>query len=123
MSDLEAIGKQFTQFYYTNLDNHEHEKLFPLFLEESVMSIEGGETAGRDEIKKLFLEMPETRHQLSTQDIQVQDLPEGTDLIVNVAGEVSLDNGVTTLKFTERFLLRHDEGNTYIQKNTFKLIR
>ncbi|KAL7730964.1 hypothetical protein ACLKA6_014198 [Drosophila palustris] len=62
-------SEDFTRLYYASLDNRRHQ-MGRLYIDSATFSWNGNGAQGRETIERYFLELPSSRHQLTTLDSQ-----------------------------------------------------
>ncbi|EDW62770.1 NTF2-related export protein-like [Drosophila novamexicana] len=62
-------AEDFTRLYYASLDNRRHQ-MGRLYIDTANFSWNGNGAQGRETIERYFLELPSSRHQLTTLDSQ-----------------------------------------------------
>lgn len=120
MADYSAIAQQFVQFYYSTFDTN-RQALFPLYNSESMLSFEGEQFRGSENIVKKLCELSCTTvaHEIFTIDAQPSSTPCG--VIVFVSGVLRMDTDAP-LKFSQVFHLNQaPTGQFFVFNDLFRL--
>ncbi|KAF8509560.1 nuclear transport factor 2 [Gautieria morchelliformis] len=122
MADINAISKQFTEFYYTTFDSN-RASLAPLYRETSMLSWEGSPFQGVSSITEKLVNLPfaKVAHQVSTVDTQPSSAT-SSDLVVLVTGRLTVDDSQNPIQFTQLFHLIADGQSFYVLNDVFRLI-
>ncbi|TNY21599.1 nuclear transport factor 2 [Rhodotorula diobovata] len=122
MADINAIAKQFTDFYYQTFDA-DRKNLAPLYRDHSMLSFEAQQFQGTNSIIEKLASLPFTtiQHRISTMDAQ----PAATDkasMIVLVTGQLLTGDEQNALSFSQAFHLIPEGGSYYIFNDVFRLV-
>ncbi|KAI9505602.1 Nuclear transport factor 2 [Coemansia spiralis] len=120
MSDFEAIGKEFVEFYYRTFDA-DRSGLSPLYRDMSMMSWEGVPFQGANNILEKLASLPFQRvaHKITTIDVQ-PSLPGITAAVIVVTGQLLVDEETKPQQYTQMFQLVEDNGY-FIYNDVFRL--
>ncbi|KAJ1662208.1 Nuclear transport factor 2 [Coemansia sp. RSA 1813] len=120
MSDLEAIGKQFVEFYYQTFDS-ERSGLASLYRSVSMMTWEGSPYQGAENIMEKISSLPFQRvaHKITTIDVQ-PSLPNVKSVVIVVTGQLLVDEETKPQQYTQMFQLVEDNGY-FIYNDVFRL--
>jgi len=121
MADINAISKQFTDFYYSTFDA-DRANLQALYRSESMLSFEGIQTQGAQAIVEKLTSLPfsSVQHKVTTCDAQPSS-PTIPSLIVSVTGLLVVDDSPNPLQFSQVFQLIPDGGSYYVLNDIFRL--
>ncbi|CCM05030.1 uncharacterized protein FIBRA_07230 [Fibroporia radiculosa] len=121
MSDINAIAKQFTDFYYSTFDTN-RASLQSLYREQSMLSWEGSPILGAANISDKLTTLPfqTVQHKITTLDAQPSS-PTVASLIVSVTGLLLVDDSTNPLQFSQVFQLIPDGGSYYVYNDIFRL--
>ncbi|KAI0045077.1 nuclear transport factor 2 [Auriscalpium vulgare] len=121
MADINAIAKQFTDFYYTTFDTA-RANLSSLYRDSSMLSFEGSQIQGVAAINEKLTSLPFERveHKVTTLDAQPSSLGVAS-LIVSVTGLLLVDDSQNPLQFSQVFQLIPDGGSYYVFNDIFRL--
>ncbi|TFK43017.1 nuclear transport factor 2 [Crucibulum laeve] len=121
MADIQAIAKQFTDFYYTAFDN-DRTQLQALYRDHSMLTWEGTPIQGAAAIGEKLAGLPfqKVQHKITTFDAQPSS-PSIASLIVSVTGLLLVDDGENPLQYSQVFQLIPDNGNYYVFNDIFRL--
>ncbi|KAI0263710.1 nuclear transport factor 2 [Gloeopeniophorella convolvens] len=121
MADINAIAKQFTDFYYTTFDS-DRAQLAPLYRDHSMLTFEGTPFQGAAAIVEKLTTLPFQRvqHKVTTFDAQPSSQTVAS-LIVSVTGLLLVDDGENPLQFSQVFQLIPDGGSYYVFNDIFRL--
>ncbi|KDQ12288.1 hypothetical protein BOTBODRAFT_113274 [Botryobasidium botryosum FD-172 SS1] len=120
MADINAIAKQFTEYYYHVFDFN------PAVLagqtrdrDNSMLTYEGDQLLGIASIVNKLISLPfqKVQHVVSTLDAQ----PTPSGLIVMVTGQLVVDDSTTPLQYSQVFHLLADGGSYYVYNDVFRL--
>ncbi|KAH7049013.1 nuclear transport factor Nxt2 [Linnemannia elongata] len=119
MADINAIGAQFTEFYYKTFDSGRNQ-LGALYRPTSMLSFEGAQTLGDAAIVEKLTGLPLDGlvHKISTQDVQPLD----GGLLITVTGQLLAGGETNAQFFTQTFHLKPDAGSYYVQNDIFRLV-
>ncbi|KAJ2557538.1 Nuclear transport factor 2 [Coemansia sp. RSA 1933] len=120
MSDLEAIGKQFVEFYYQTFDSN-RSGLASLYRSVSMMTWEGSPYQGAESILEKITSLPFQRvaHKITTIDVQ-PSLPNVKSAVIVVTGQLLVDEETKPQQYTQMFQLVEDNGY-FIYNDVFRL--
>ncbi|KAI9454299.1 hypothetical protein BJY52DRAFT_1285103 [Lactarius psammicola] len=121
MADINAIAKQFTDFYYNTFDSN-RANLAPLYRDTSMLTFEGTPIQGTSGIIEKLTSLPFTKvvHKVTTLDTQPSS-PSVSSLIVSVTGLLLVDDGTNPLQFSQVFQLIPEGGSYYVLNDIFRL--
>ncbi|KAI0059031.1 nuclear transport factor 2 [Artomyces pyxidatus] len=121
MADINAIAKQFTDFYYSTFDSS-RSTLGSLYRDNSMLSFEGAQTLGASAIVEKLTNLPfqTVQHKVSTLDAQPSSATVAS-LIVSVTGLLVVDDSPNPLQFSQVFQLIPDGGSYYVFNDIFRL--
>jgi len=121
MADINAVAKQFTEFYYTTFDSN-RAGLQALYRDHSMLSWEGQPIQGAASISEKLTTLPfeKVQHKVTTLDAQPSS-PTIASLIVSVTGLLVVDDSPNPLQFSQVFQLIPDGGSYYILNDIFRL--
>ena len=117
MSDFAAVGKQFIDHYYNVFDT-DRAQLAPLYAPESMLTFEGEQFLGFDQIGGKLGALPSIKHNIQTTDYQPTM---NNGIVAFVTGELSID-GDQAIKFSQVFHLA--TGGTqgyYVHNDLFRM--
>ncbi|POY70162.1 hypothetical protein BMF94_6745 [Rhodotorula taiwanensis] len=122
MADINAIAKQFTDYYYSTFDS-DRSQLAPLYRDHSMLSFEAQQFQGAASIVEKLVGLPFTtiKHQVATMDAQ----PAATDkasMIVLVTGQLITGEEQNALNFSQVFHLLPENGSYYVFNDLFRLV-
>ncbi|KAK3820547.1 MAG: nuclear transport factor 2 [Linnemannia elongata] len=119
MADINAIGAQFTKYYYDTFDAGRNQ-IGVLYRPSSMLSFEGSQTLGGEAIVEKLSSLPldGLAHSISTQDVQPLD----TGLLITVTGQLLAAGETNPQFFTQTFHLKPDGGSFYVQNDIFRLV-
>ncbi|SCZ96610.1 BZ3500_MvSof-1268-A1-R1_Chr4-4g07476 [Microbotryum saponariae] len=106
MADINAIAKQFTDFYYQTFDSN-RSGLAPLYRDHSMLSFEGQPTSGATAIVEKLVGLPfqTVQHRVTTMDAQPASQTEAS-MIVLVTGQLITGDEANALSFSQTFHLK-----------------
>ncbi|KAI0694161.1 nuclear transport factor 2 [Cerioporus squamosus] len=121
MADINAIAKQFTDFYYTTFDTN-RAGLQNLYRDVSMLSWEGTPIMGASAISEKLTTLPfeKVQHKVTTMDAQPSS-PSVASMIVSVTGLLLVDDSPNPLQFSQVFQLIPDAGSYYVYNDIFRL--
>ncbi|RXW22708.1 hypothetical protein EST38_g3152 [Candolleomyces aberdarensis] len=121
MADINAIAKQFTDFYYEAFDSN-RANLAPLYRDISMLSFEGSPyQGGKNIIEKLTtLPFQKVQHKVTTTDVQPSSTTEAK-ILVSITGLLLVDDSPNPLQFTQIFQLVPDGASYYVLNDIFRL--
>ncbi|KAH9057532.1 nuclear transport factor 2 [Lactarius vividus] len=110
MADINAIAKQFTEFYYNTFDSN-RANLAPLYRDTSMLTFEGTQIQGTSSIIEKLTSLPFAKvlHKVTTLDAQP------------VTGLLVVDDSPNPLQFSQVFQLIPDGGSYYVFNDVFRL--
>ncbi|KAF8982770.1 Nuclear transport factor 2 [Entomortierella lignicola] len=119
MADIDAIAKQFLDFYYQTFDAGRG-GLASLYRPNSLLSFEGAKTFGGEAIIEKLQSLPldGLRHNISTTDVQ----PFEGGALITVTGQLLAAGETNPQFFTQTFALKPDGGSFYVQNDIFRLV-
>ncbi|KZT70201.1 nuclear transport factor 2 [Daedalea quercina L-15889] len=134
MTDINAVAKQFTDFYYTTFDTNRAslQGLYPAFLinasstsvqrAHSMLTFEGSQILGVTDITEKLTSLPfqKVQHKVTTLDAQPSD-PTMSNMIVSVTGLLLVDDNENPLQFSQVFQLVPEGGSFYVFNDIFRL--
>ncbi|SGZ22247.1 BQ5605_C022g09460 [Microbotryum silenes-dioicae] len=137
MADINAIAKQFTDFYYQTFDSN-RSGLAPLYRDHSMLSFEGQPTSGATAIVEKLVGLPfqTVQHRITTMDAQPASQTEAS-MIVLVTGQLITGDEANALSFSQTFhlkpaaarelttprvLLLKSDGSYYVYNDVFRLV-
>ncbi|KAI0818694.1 nuclear transport factor 2 [Irpex lacteus] len=115
MADINAIAKQFTDFYYATFDAN-RANLSNLYRPNSMLTFEGSQILGAPAITEKLT----VQHKVVTLDAQPSS-ESIASLIVSVTGQLLVDDNVNPLAFSQIFHLIPDSGSYYVFNDIFRL--
>mmetsp|Transcript_18497 Transcript_18497/g.25720 ORF Transcript_18497/g.25720 Transcript_18497/m.25720 type:complete len:257 (-) Transcript_18497:34-804(-) len=125
-SEMEKIAKWFVNFYYQTFDTN-RENLVTLYTENSMLTFEGQQIMGAQNIQNKLKSLPfrQVQHKIVTMDVQPSPSANGQQgIIVFICGDLTVDGGPNALKFSQVFqLLPSPQGgsNWFVQNDIFRL--
>ncbi|KAF9265802.1 nuclear transport factor 2 [Marasmius fiardii PR-910] len=121
MADINAIAKQFTDFYYTTFDTN-RSGLNSLYRESSMLSWEGEPIQSAAKIVEKIVGLPfqKVQHKVLTIDAQPSS-PTVASLICSVTGLLVVDDSTNPLQFSQIFHLIPDGASYYVYNDIFRL--
>jgi hypothetical protein len=121
MADIDAIAKQFTDFYYSAFDANRG-SLTPVYRDHSMLSWEGTPIQGSAAINEKLTTLPFQKvvHKITTLDAQPSS-PTVASLLVSVTGLLQVDDGENPLQFSQIFHLIPDGASYYVLNDIFRL--
>ncbi|KAK1223210.1 Nuclear transport factor 2 [Marasmius sp. AFHP31] len=114
MGDINAIAKQFTDFYYTTFDTN-RSQLSSLYRDTSMLTWEGNPFQSANNIVEKLTSLPfsKVQHKVLTIDAQPSS-PNVASLICSVTGLLLVDDSPNALQFSQIFHLMPDGGSYYV---------
>ncbi|KAI1784237.1 nuclear transport factor 2 [Ganoderma leucocontextum] len=121
MGDIQAIAKQFTDFYYSTFDAN-RAGLQGLYRDVSMLSWEGSPLVGAASITEKLVNLPfqKVQHKVTTLDAQPSS-PNVASLIVSVTGLLVVDDSPNPLQYSQIFHLIPEGGSYYVYNDIFRL--
>eukprot|EP00440_Ansanella_granifera_P068347 gb/GFBE01074149.1/.p1 GENE.gb/GFBE01074149.1/~~gb/GFBE01074149.1/.p1 ORF type:complete len:123 (+),score=35.63 gb/GFBE01074149.1/:1-369(+) len=117
---FQQIGEQFCQHYYQTFDSN-RAGLMPLYSDQSMLTFEGEQFQGAQNITQKLASLPFTKvqHQIVKCDCQ----PSMNDgVLIFVTGNLLVDDNQNPLKFAQVFhLMKGPTGNYYCHNDMFRL--
>ncbi|GAA6056324.1 hypothetical protein JCM3770_000670 [Rhodotorula araucariae] len=122
MADINAIAKQFTDYYY-DIFSKDRKALAPLYRDHSMLSFEAQQFQGTAAIIEKLTSLPFTsiQHRVTTMDAQPAALDKAS-MIVLVTGQLITGDEANPLSFSQAFQLIPDGGSYYVFNDVFRLI-
>ncbi|EIW69096.1 nuclear transport factor 2 [Tremella mesenterica] len=120
--EMNAIAKQFTDFYYNTFDT-DRSGLAALYRDHSMLSWEGTPLLGAPAIMQRLQELPFTavQHRVLTLDAQPASSTEPAILVL-VTGQLLVDDGSNILQYSQMFHLKPENGSYFVQNDVFRLV-
>ncbi|KAL0070578.1 Nuclear transport factor 2 [Marasmius tenuissimus] len=114
MGDINAIAKQFTDFYYSTFDSN-RSQLSSLYRDHSMLTWEGNPYQSATNIVEKLTSLPfsKVQHKVLTIDAQPSS-PNVASLICSVTGLLLVDDSPNALQFSQIFHLMPDGGSYYV---------
>ncbi|KAL0574579.1 Nuclear transport factor 2 [Marasmius crinis-equi] len=121
MADINAIAKQFTDFYYSTFDSN-RANLTSLYRDHSMLTWEGAPFQSANAIVEKITNLPfqKVQHKVLTIDAQPSS-PQVASLICSVTGLLMVDDSPNPLQFSQIFHLIPDGGSYYVYNDIFRL--
>ncbi|KAI0093801.1 nuclear transport factor 2 [Irpex rosettiformis] len=121
MADINAVAKQFTDFYYTTFDSN-RSSLGSLYRPSSMLTFEGTQILGAPAIIEKLTSLPfeKVEHKVTTLDAQPSSVTVAS-LIVSVTGQLLVDDSTNPLAFSQIFQLIPEGGSYYVFNDIFRL--
>jgi len=101
MADFTEVGTQFVQHFY-NTFNQPRENLMSLFSDQSMLTFEGEQFMGQQQIYSKLSSFGKVAHNITTLDCQPTT---NNGILVFVCGTLSIEDG-NPMMFTETFHLQ-----------------
>ncbi|ORY61947.1 nuclear transport factor 2 [Leucosporidium creatinivorum] len=122
MADINAIAKQFTDFYYNTFDS-DRTQLAGLYRPQSMLTFEQDQIQGAEAIvgKLAGLPFQKIQHRVSTMDAQPASATEAA-MVVLVTGQLLTGEEQNALSFSQVFHLRPEGGSYYVANDIFRLV-
>ncbi|KAF5379872.1 hypothetical protein D9757_007198 [Collybiopsis confluens] len=113
MAEINAIAKQFVDFYYSTFDSN-RANLSSLYREQSMLTWEGTPIQSATAINEKLTELPfsKVQHKVETLDAQ----PSSPTI-----PSVMVDDSTNALQFSQTFHLIPDGGSYYVLNDIFRL--
>ncbi|KAH8396201.1 hypothetical protein KR222_005031, partial [Zaprionus bogoriensis] len=115
-------AEDFTRLYYASLDNRRHQ-MGRLYIDTANFSWNGNGAQGREIIERYFLELPSSRHQLTTLDSQpILDAAVGnqTTYIILASGTVKYAEQ-SLRNFQQSFVITAENDKWKIASDCYRL--
>ncbi|KAH8100214.1 nuclear transport factor 2 [Cristinia sonorae] len=121
MGDIQAIAKQFTDFYYSTFDSN-RSALQAVYRPTSMLTWEGSPILGATDITEKLVSLPfeKVQHKVTTFDAQPSS-PTIASILVSVTGLLLVDDSPNPLQFSQIFHLIPDAGSYYVYNDVFRL--
>ncbi|BGP13765.1 hypothetical protein JCM10213_006403 [Rhodosporidiobolus nylandii] len=122
MADINAIAKQFTDFFYQTFDS-DRSQLAPLYRDHSMLTFEAQQFQGTSSIIEKLTSLPFTtiQHRINTMDAQPAALDKAS-MIVLVTGQLITGDESNPLNFSQTFHLIPENGSYYVFNDCFRLV-
>ncbi|KAG6829855.1 hypothetical protein H0H92_003298 [Tricholoma furcatifolium] len=126
MGDINAIAKQFTDFYYQTFDSKNPDSpqsistISALYRPHSMLTWEGTQILGSEAITEKLVNLPfqKVEHKITTFDAQPSS-PSVASIIVSVTGLLVVDDSPNPLQFSQTFQLIPDGASYYMLIDRF----
>ncbi|KAF8894709.1 nuclear transport factor 2 [Infundibulicybe gibba] len=121
MADIQAVAKQFTEFYYSTFDTN-RSALASLYRPQSMLTWEGSPLLGGDAIIEKITSLPfkTVQHKTTTLDVQPSS-PTIQSLLVSVTGLLIVDDSTNPLQYSQVFHLIPDGASYWVYNDVFRL--
>jgi hypothetical protein len=121
MADINAIAKQFTDFYYQTF-SADRRNLHALYRPQSMLTFEGTQIQGAEAIVEKLSSLPfqKVQHKVTTLDAQPSSTSVAS-LLVSVTGLLLVDDSENALNFSQVFQLQPDGPSYYVFNDIFRL--
>ncbi|TFL07833.1 nuclear transport factor 2 [Pterulicium gracile] len=121
MASINEVAKQFTDYYYNTFDTN-RKGLQPVYREHSILTWEGQEFRGAENIFEKLESLPFQRvqHKVTTLDAQPSN-PSINSLLVLVTGLLLVDDESNPMQFTQSFQLIPDGESYWVYNDVFRL--
>ena len=117
MADFQNVGENFVKHFYSTY-NQPREQLMSLFSDQSMLSFEGEQFLGQEQIYGKLSSFGQLTHKINSMDLQPTV---GEGIIAFVSGELSIEGG-QPMMFTEVFHLQKGGPNGYyVHNDIFRL--
>lgn len=114
----DEVAKAFVQHFYTSFDSTV-ENLKTLYSAQSMLTFEGNQVAGVDQIMNKLRGIGPVKHDIKSMDVQPSAA--GNALVIFVTGSVKI-GGDNPLHFCEMFqLVSTGPGAYYVHNDVFRL--
>merc|ERR1711879_188081 len=122
MGDINAIAKQFTEFYYSTFDS-DRSSLAALYRDHSMLTFESEQFQGAKGITDKLQALPFQKvvHKISTLDAQPSS-PSVASIIVLVTGQLVVDDSPNPLSYSQTFQLIPEGSTYYVFNDVFRLV-
>lgn len=122
MGDINAIAKQFTEFYYATFDSNRHD-LSALYRDHSMLTFEQEQFQGTNGIIEKLKALPfqKVEHKISTLDAQPSS-PSQASILVLVTGQLVVDDSPNPLSYSQSFQLIPEGETYYVFNDIFRLV-
>jgi len=123
MADINALGTQFTQFYYGAFDT-DRTQLASLYRPQSMSTWEGKAILGGEAIITHLKDLPfaKVQHKVTTTDVQPSTADGSGNLLIVVSGLLVIDDSPNPLQFCQVFQIISEAGSYYVLNDVFRLI-
>ncbi|KAK4687432.1 hypothetical protein P7C73_g2683, partial [Tremellales sp. Uapishka_1] len=121
MADIQAIAKQFTDYYYQTFDSG-RAQLAPLYRDGSMLTWENTPIMGTAGIMEKLEGLPfaKVQHNVLTLDAQPASSTIASVLVL-VTGQLLVDDGQNVLQYSQMFHLVPEGGGYFVQNDVFRL--
>ncbi|KAK9894005.1 nuclear transport factor 2 [Cystobasidium minutum MCA 4210] len=122
MGDINAIAKQFTEFYYSTFDS-DRSSLAALYRDHSMLTFEAEQFQGASGIIEKLKNLPfqKVQHKIVTLDAQPSS-PTTASLMVLVTGQLMVDDSPHPMNYSQTFQLLPEGGSYYVFNDIFRLV-
>ncbi|KAF8810108.1 nuclear transport factor 2 [Phlegmacium glaucopus] len=119
--DINAIAKQFVDFYYATFAS-DRTNLHPLYRPDSMLTFEGTQIQGAEAIIEKLKSLPfeKVEHKVTTLDAQPSSTTVAS-LLVSVTGMLVVDGSENPLNFSQVFQLQPQGDSYYVFNDIFRL--
>ncbi|MGW6950183.1 nuclear transport factor 2 family protein [Streptomyces xanthophaeus] len=123
MTVAEQVASEFIRHYYSVFDTN-RPGLVSLYRDESLLSFEGKEARGAQDIVEMLgeLSFPSVRHIISTTDVQ-PSVSGSNGLVIVVTGQFVIDGEDRPMNFVEMFHLVPNDGSFWVLNDIFRIMR
>eukprot|EP00932_Pfiesteria_piscicida_P003170 SRR837773.13083.p3 GENE.SRR837773.13083~~SRR837773.13083.p3 ORF type:complete len:136 (+),score=46.34 SRR837773.13083:42-410(+) len=117
---FQQVGEQFCQHYYQTFDTN-RAGLAPLYGEQSMLTFEGEQFQGAQNIVQKLASLPfqKVQHQIVKCDCHPN--PSENGVIIFVTGNLIVDDNQNPLKFAQVFYLKQGGAGYFCQNDLFRL--
>eukprot|EP00356_Strombidium_inclinatum_P015148 CAMPEP_0170479546 /NCGR_PEP_ID=MMETSP0208-20121228/744_1 /TAXON_ID=197538 /ORGANISM="Strombidium inclinatum, Strain S3" /LENGTH=121 /DNA_ID=CAMNT_0010751965 /DNA_START=19 /DNA_END=384 /DNA_ORIENTATION=- len=112
MTDFNQVGTQFVQHFYSTF-NQPREQLMSLFSDQSMLTFEGQQFMGQQQIYEKLGSFGKVEHKIGTIDVQPTA---NNGILAFVSGRLSIEGG-NAMMFTEVFHLQQGGAQGYFVLN------
>ncbi|KAI9632357.1 uncharacterized protein MKK02DRAFT_40659 [Dioszegia hungarica] len=122
MGDINAIAKQFTDFYYQTFDA-DRSQLSALYRDMSMLTWENNPIQGAKDITEKLVSLPfeKVQHRVLTLDAQPASASVAAILVL-VTGQLLVDDGQNVLPYSQMFHLVPEGQGYFVQNDVFRLV-
>jgi len=114
-------SEEFTKLYYDHVDNKKA-GLSKLYMDNGLLVYNGNGFNGKDAITKFIMELPTTKHDLTTIDAQPILDNAGQAVLIQVSGTVKIgQGGGRSRAFQQTFTLTAENNKWKVVTDTFRL--
>merc|ERR1719416_89860 len=118
---FQQVGEQFAQHYYQSFDSN-RASLAPLYVDTSMMSWEGEQFQGAQNIVQKLASLPFQRVQHQVVKCDCQPTLGDNGVVVFVIGKLLVDDNANPLMFAQTFCLKPTpQGGYFCQNDIFRL--